>query len=146
MATYYSGPESYNDWVSKAIRLTFDYEQERLKVISEEKIEKIVPLFREIDDKESGTWIELKDKKGNVLHTQAMDIPFGPDREVFSSDPEEPSITRENISDFKGTFSILIPDLSEVAEVEIFSSPVFSEAGLSGKATKIFHHSLKKEE
>lgn len=148
MADYYAGPDSYIDQVSEAIRLTIAYEGERLEVISEDKIEKIVPLLREIDDKKhSGAWIELKDKKGNVLHTEAIDIPFGSDLEVFSNDPKDPSITRENISNFKGTFSILIPDVPGAEELNIFSSPVFSETGVSGlnsEAKKIFHHSLKK--
>lgn len=145
MVTSNSGPESSYDSTAGAIRLTFDYEGEQLKVVSEEKVEKMVPLFKEVEDKSSGAWIELKDKEGNILHTQAMDIPFAPDLESFSNDPKKPSIIRKKTADLEGGFSILIPDIPEVSEVEVFSSPVFSEPGLSGKAKSILHHNLRKE-
>jgi hypothetical protein len=131
---------------NKALRLTFSYEGNNIRIISQQKIDKLLPPsgpIDNIDQNQTGFWYELTDSKHNILYRQVMNFPIKIDTEVFSNDPKE-SIIRQKITDIRGTFSILVPDVPQANNFDMFSSPVLSEGvkGIEKPATKIFHLNL----
>jgi len=63
--------------------------------------------------------------------------------EVFSEDPNN-SIHRQKIEDIRGTFSILIPDIPNATNFDIFSSPITTDSALRAENKKnVFHLNLK---
>ncbi len=130
-----------------AIRLTFSYEGNRIGLISKLKIRKRLPhpVSNDIQKGQTpGFWLELSNKSRRLLYRQIINNPIRIDTEVFSENPSE-SIIRQELSDLKGTFSIVIPDILQARNLDLFSSPVLSEGmrGLQKPASKIFHLDLK---
>lgn len=129
-----------------AIRLTFSYEGSDIKLISKQNIEKVLqppPLQSNMQQSQTGSWYEVSDKNQRVLHRQTIDNPIKVDAEVFSDTTD--SISRVKLSEIRGTFSIVVPNIPESKNFDLFSSPVISEGirGLQKPATKIFHLDLK---
>jgi hypothetical protein len=131
---------------NRAIRLTFSYEGNNIKLISKQNMEKVLhpPVQNYIQENRTGSWYELSDDQQHLLHRQIIDNPIKVDAEVFSDNTTE-SITRHGLSDIRGAFSIVIPDIPESKNFDLFSSPVISEGikSLREPATKIFHADLK---
>lgn len=128
-----------------AIRLTFSYEGNDIKLISKQNIEKVLQppsLQSHIQQGQTGSWYELSDENQRLLHRQIIDNPIKVDAEVFS---DTESISRVKLSEIRGTFSIVVPNIPESKNFDLFSSPVISEGirGLQKPATKIFHLDLK---
>jgi hypothetical protein len=131
---------------NKALRLTFSYEGNNIRLISQQKIDKLLPPsgpFDNIQQNQTGFWYELSDSSHNILYRQVMNFPIKNDTEVFSKDPKE-SIIRQKITDIRGTFSILIPDIPQANNFDMFSSPISSEGvrSIEEPPTKIFHLNL----
>jgi hypothetical protein len=131
---------------NRAIRLTFSYEGNNIKLISRQNIEKVLhsPVQNYIQENHTGSWYELSDDQQRLLHRQIIDNPIKVDVEVFSDNTTE-SISRHRLSDIRGAFSIVIPDIPDGKNFDLFSSPVISEGmrGLQEPPTKIFHVNLK---
>jgi hypothetical protein len=140
-ATYNSSAQN-----NRVIRLTFSYEGNNIKLISKQNIEKVLQPSTQfhIQKNQTGSWYELSDDQQHLLHRQIIDNPIKIDAEVFSDNTTE-SISRHRLSDIRGTFSIVVPDIPEGKKFDLFSSPVISEGirGLQEPATKIFHLDLK---
>jgi hypothetical protein len=128
---------------TKALRLTFSYEGNNIQLISQQKIEKVLPPSDNIQQNQTGFWYELTDSENNTVYRQIMNSPIKIDMEVFSNDPKE-SIIRQQITDIRGIFSIVVPDIPQAKNFDMFSSPIVSEgiAGIQKPATKIFHLNL----
>jgi len=130
-----------------ATRLTFSYEGNEIKLVSKQNIEKVLPspssLQSHIQQNQTGSWYELSDENQHVLHRQIIDNPIKVDAEVFSDTTD--SISRVKLSEIRGTFSIVVPNIPESKNFDLFSSPVISEGikGLQKPTTKIFHLDLK---
>ena len=74
---------------NKALRLTFSYEGNNIQLISQQKIEKVLPPSGPSDNiqpNQTGFWYELTDSNHNILYRQVMDFPIKADTEVFSDD------------------------------------------------------------
>lgn len=132
-----------------AIRLTFSYEGNDIKLISKQNIEKVLQppsLQPHIQQGQTGSWYELSDENQRVLHRQIIDNPIKVDAEVFSDTTD--SISRVKLSEIRGTFSIVVPNIPESKNFDLFGSPVISEGikGLQKPATKIFHLDLKQRQ
>jgi hypothetical protein len=133
-----------------AIRLTFSYEGNKIRLISKQKIQKRLPgrISPDIQKGQTpGFWLELSDDNWRLLYRQIIDNPIRIDTEVFSENPNE-SITRHELADIKGNFSLVIPDILDARNLDLFGSPVLSEGtrGLQKPAAKIFHLDLKEDE
>jgi len=129
---------------TKAIRLTFSYKGTEIKLISQDKFEKILPPSSNISNR-SGFWYEVAGDKQNVLYQRIISNPIQTDIEVFTNDSKE-SIMRQKISQIEGVFSILIPDLPEAKTFSLFSSPIEKgEIAIQKAATKIFQMNLEGE-
>jgi hypothetical protein len=111
--------------VTKARRLTFSYKGTNIKIISQHKIEKVLPPSDYLDTKNnrSGFWYEITDDNQNILYQKSISNPIQTDIEVFSNKLEE-SIMRQKISQIEGTFSILIPDLPDAKTFSLFGNPI----------------------
>jgi hypothetical protein len=95
----------------------------------------------------SGFWLELSNDNRSILYRQIIDNPIRIDTDVFSENPKQ-SIKRHELVDIKGTFSIVIPNIPDARNFDLFGSPVLSEGmrGLQKPAAKIFHLDLKEDE
>lgn len=130
--------------ITKAIRLTFSYKGTAIKLVSQDKVEKILPPSTKISNR-SGFWYEVADDKQNVLYQRIISSPIQTDVEVFSNESKE-SIMRQKVSNIQGVFSILIPDFPEARTFSLFSSPIENgEIAIQKAATKIFQMDLNVE-
>ena len=130
----------------RATRLTFEYEGESLRLISRHTMEKRTPPSdamegREKSREQSGFWFELRDREGRALYRRVLHNPMQMSAEVLSDNPER-SFERHPISNPRGTFFLLIPDLPEAQTVSIWSSPMEPEAALKA-AREIASFSLR---
>jgi hypothetical protein len=134
-----------------AVRLTFSYNDNKIHLISKQKIQKRLPSHTSPDIQKGqapGFWLELSNDNRRLLYRQIIDNPIRIDTEVFSENPNE-SITRHELADIKGIFSLVIPNIPDARNLDLFgSSPVLSEGmrGLQKPAAKIFHLDLKEDE
>jgi hypothetical protein len=121
---------SYN----KALRLTFEYEGSSVKLVSTQRVDMILPPSHPLETKEeqSGFWFTLSDAQGKSVYRRAMSNPIRYDREVFSNDPAHPSIQRVPVEKPKGTFVMLVPDVSNARTVQLFSHPLEPAAAARG--------------
>jgi hypothetical protein len=106
-----SSPEA-----NKAMRLTFSYDGDDVKLLSQQPTEMIVPPSDTVPGygKYKGFWAEVRSGADKTLYRTVMHNPTKNDAEVF---PESPGgeITREPAPKRKGVFVVLVPD-SEKAE------------------------------
>jgi hypothetical protein len=137
---------------TNAKRLTFSYEGTKIELIGQQDIQKVVPpsFSGDTQNSRSGFWFELTGDKQNVLYRRTIDNPIKTDIEVFSDEKKTESISRQKISDIKGAFSIVIPDIPEVEGLDLFGSPIIEEKGerildVKKLSTKIFHLNLKSD-
>jgi hypothetical protein len=137
---------------TNAKRLTFSYEGNKIKLIEQQNIQKIVPPSVTVDTKNnrSGFWFEITGDKQDVLYRRIIDNPIKTDIEVFSDEKVTESVSRHKVSDIKGAFSIVIPDIPEAEGLDLFGSPIREERGertldIKKPSTKIFHLNLKKD-
>jgi len=131
--------------VGKAIRLTFSYEGDNITLVSRQKVDKFLPssALSVNPPVSSKSWFELSDPQRNLIHTRSLDNLIKKDMEVFSEDPNN-SIHRQKIPDIKGTFSILIPDIPNATNFDIFTSPVTTDSALMAENKKnVFHLNLQ---
>jgi hypothetical protein len=134
-----------HDQKNKAIRLTFSYEGDNITLVSRQKVDKFLPssALSVNPPVSSKSWFELSDPQRNLIHTRSLDNLIKKDMEVFSEDPNN-SIHRQKIPDIKGTFSILIPDIPNATNFDIFTLPVTTDSALMAENKKnVFHLNIK---
>lgn len=136
----------------KAMRLTFSYDGDNVKLISQQRTEMIVPPSDPVKGygKQKGFWAELKNEQDKTLYRQVMHNPTRNDAEIFPETPGE-SISREPAPKRKGIFVVLVPDTEKGEEVTLFRSapetkgPASALFSLASKpATEIMRFKLKK--
>jgi hypothetical protein len=136
---------------TKAKRLTFSYENNNIKLINEQKIDKIIPPstpLPDLENKRVNFLLEVSDNKNNTIYRQVIENQIQRDIEIFSDEPKE-SIFRKELPEIKGVFSVVIPDEPQAESLDIFSSRDFTskERELFLKdENKIFHLNLKSKE
>ena len=107
-----TSPES-----NKAMRLTFSYDGNDVKLLSQQRTEMIVPPSDALKGYgEKGFWAELKSGSNKTLYRTVMHNPTKNDAEVF---PETPGgqISREPVPKRKGVFVVVVPDTDKGEEV-----------------------------
>lgn len=97
-----------------AWRLTFEYDGEDVRVVSQERVAMLAPPDDEqlLDKGESGYWVEIRDDEDAVVYRQVIHDPIRTDLEVFPEDPSEP-IRRVPAARPQGVFQVVVPDLPE---------------------------------
>jgi len=137
---------------NKAMRLTFSYDGDDVKLLSQQRTEMIVPPSDTVHGygKYKGFWAEVRSGSDKTLYRTVMHNPTKNDAEVF---PELPGgeITREPAPKRKGVFVVLVPDTDKGEDVILCRSapekkgPTRDIRSLAGKPAKeILRLKLKK--
>ena len=136
----------------KAMRLTFSYDGDNVKLVSQKRTEMMVPPSDPLQgfNKQKGFWAELKNERDKTLYRHVMHNPTKNDAEVFPETPGE-SISREPAPKRKGVFVVVVPDTGKGEEVTLSRSSPEEEGPESGlralastPATEIMRFKLKK--
>ena len=108
-----TSPES-----NKAMRLTFSYEGNDVKLLSQQRTEMIVPTSDATKGygRHKGFWAELRSGSDKTLYRTVMHNPTKNDAEVFPGTPNE-GISRVPAPKRKGVFVVVVPDTAEGEEV-----------------------------
>jgi hypothetical protein len=108
-----------------AVRLTFSYKGERLKLEKQQVLKMTPPPSDELKEQKeaSGFWVEVSDAKRKVLYRRTMHNPIRRYAEVRADDPDRP-LAMQEVKDPSGIFTILIPHIDKAVEVTLFGSPV----------------------
>ena len=137
---------------TKAMRLTFSYDGDDVKLVSQQPIEMIVPPSDPVKGfgAQKGFWAELKNEQDKTLYRRVMHNPTSNDAEVFSDDPEQ-NISRAPAPKRKGVFVVVVPDTDKGDAVTLSrSAPEVKglargiRALASKPATEILRFKLKK--
>lgn len=105
---------------SRSIRLIFEYDGDRVDLVFRQPVDMVAPSSDPLGDFDDrlGSWIELRDPDGVVLHRQVLNDPLANSTEVFSSDPQE-SLRRVDRTRRKGAFTVVVPDLPRADRVAL---------------------------
>lgn len=103
---------------NKAIRLTFSYNGDDVKLVSQQRIEMIVPPSDDVKGygKHKGFWAELRSGSDKTLYRHVMHNPTKNDAEIFPESPSE-GICREPAPKRRGVFVVVVPDIDKAEEV-----------------------------
>jgi len=143
----------------KAMRLTFSYQGDQVKLVSQQPVEMTVPPSDQLKgyEEHKGFWAEVKNAQDKTLFRRVLHNPTRNDAEVFSDDPEQ-SISRAPAPKRKGVFVVVVPDTDKGHEVTLSRSsgaPDIEAGGApkgmaamrslaTGPATEIARFKLKK--
>ena len=107
-----------------AVRLTFSYTDDEVKLISQQAVKMVVPPTDPVKNfkTQKGFWAELKSERDKTLYRQVLHNPTRNDAEVFSDDPNQ-SISSEPAPKRKGVFVVVVPKVPTAAEVALSRSP-----------------------
>jgi hypothetical protein len=112
---------------NRAIRLTFAYEGESIRLVDRQSLEKRTAPSDPVDAREkrsqSGFWVEVQGGRSRTLYRLVMSNPIETSIEVPTGDEEQP-FTRQTVAQPRGVFFVLVPDLAEAEAVALFSSPI----------------------
>jgi hypothetical protein len=147
-----TSPELTSPEPTKAMRLTFAYEGDDVKLVSQKRTEMKVPPSDPVTaySKQKGFWAELKNERDKTLYRHVMHNPTRNDAEIFPETPGQ-SISREPAPKRKGLFVVVVPDTNKGEEVTLFRSSPDEQGPASGlralarePATEIMRFKLKK--
>ena len=95
-----------------AWRITFEYDGDDVRVVSQERVEMLAPPDDEnlLSQGEAGYWVEVRGDDDSVLYRQVIHDPIKTDAEVFPEDPTQP-IERVQLDRPQGVFQVVVPDL-----------------------------------
>jgi len=124
----------------KALRLTFSFDGDKVKLVSQQTVEMVVPASDPVKgfSKQKGFWAELKNEQNKTLYRRVMHNPTRNDAEVFSGGPDQ-NISRAPAPKRKGVFVVVVPDTEKGDAVTLSrSSPPTTgpKRGLLSLATK----------
>ena len=115
-----SGPESrYGKASRRTLRLTFRASGSDVKLVSTERLGMICPPVvgeRPEAGRNSGFWLELRDKENRVIFHRILHAPFGNSVEVHSPDGK---IRREFGPLEENIFQVLVPDDDNAGSVAL---------------------------
>jgi hypothetical protein len=107
----------------RAIRLVFEYQGDQVRLMSQQRIEKVLPQTDQSADAAQfrGTWSEVRDADGVTLDRRVLVDPIPRDAEVF---PEQlgDEISREPLEHPSGVFTLLVPDMEGADHVAVLSN------------------------
>lgn len=113
-----------------SVRLIFSYDGEVIALKSRQPVTMTAPPSDPFEGGKgrTGSWIEVRDAKGAVLHRRAMHDPVRRFVEVFSPDPEQP-ITYVPVREPHGAFAVLVPIVPGADHVAVMgAAPVRATA------------------
>lgn len=117
-------PQSFRKQDS-SLRLIFRFEDGEYSLLRRREVAGMAPPSEPLDRGErrarSGFWVELVDPEGRALYRRVMQHPIRTRAEVPD---EEGGFTNRVSVARQGTFSVLVPNLPDAAELVLFSSPL----------------------
>lgn len=118
---------------AQAMRLTFSYSGNQVKLVSQEPVDMKVLPSDELEgyEEHKGFWAELKNKQNKTVFRRVMHNPTRNDAEVFSDDPEQ-SISRQPTPGRKGMFVVVVPNTEGGQEVTLSRSVAQLSQPVSG--------------
>jgi hypothetical protein len=105
-------------------RLTFDYEGDRISLVSDQVVKMIGPPGQPLDEAETsaGFSVIVRDAADRALYRRTGSSPIRSDAEVFSDDPSTP-LHRVPVQEPRGTFVMLVPHVEGAVSVELVGQP-----------------------
>jgi hypothetical protein len=109
---------------SHALRLTFAYDGNRIRLIRSQRVAMMAPPSVTAPPQEGhcGYWFEVRDRNGALLYHRVVHDPIRTDHEIFSDDPKQ-SITRVPKMKPEGQFTLLVPEMTDAHSFHLFGSP-----------------------
>ena len=106
------------------IRLVFRYEDGRVQVVSQRRVEMIAPASaapRPEPGKHIGFWVEVRDSRDNVVFHRVLHNPIPFMVERYSADGSIRA-TEQDVA--RAEFEVLVPDIPGAATIVLYSSPL----------------------
>lgn len=105
-------------------RLTFDYEGDRISLVSDQIVNMIGPPGQPLEEAETTTGFSVivRDAADRALYRRTGSSPIRSDAEVFSDDPSTP-LHRVPVQEPRGTFVMLVPHVEGAVSVELVGPP-----------------------
>src|SRR5262245_29381195 len=127
-----------------AIRLTFEYDGDNVRLVSQQRVEMTLPASDPVRGHEGqkGFWYELRDEQNQPLYRRVTHNPMRSDVEVFSDDPAK-TVSRQAVPMRKGVFVAVVPDHAQGQDVVLSASPPV-QALVAGHAREIARVRLAK--
>jgi hypothetical protein len=113
-----------------AVRLTFQYEGDEVRLLSSQRIQKVLPPEEAVEEERQGFFVEVRGADDRVLERRALRDPVRRDAEVFS-DEEDRSLSRVPVERPAGVFSLVVPDLEEADYVALVERRAQDRPGLA---------------
>ena len=118
---------------NKAMRLTFSYDGDDIKLVSQQRTDMILPPSDTVKGYGSykGFWAEVRSGSDKTLYRTVMHNPTKNDAEVFPESPDG-EISREPAPKRKGVFVVLVPDTGKGDDVILCRSATETKGPASG--------------
>lgn len=109
----------------RSLRFTFRYEGEQIRLVDRREVDAVTPPSEDLERpkpaERSGFWLELQDREGRVLYRRVIRHPVRANAEVATGDG---GFTNEVSVAERGSFSLVVPNLSPAADLALFASPL----------------------
>lgn len=105
------------------LRLVFEVEGDQVRLISKRRVNMVAPTSDpvEVGKETAGTWFEVRDQKGRLLHRKLVANPLGRAVEVRSDDPQHPLVWQE-AKGATGSFTVMVPAFEDAEELVLMGS------------------------
>jgi hypothetical protein len=116
--------------IRRALRLTFDYEGDRVELVAQQRVEMTLPPSDPIEEGEgqAGSWYVLRDRNGAPVYRRVIQNPIRVDEEIFSDEPGN-TLARRPVEQPRGQFVLLVPDIEEARALSLVGPPAEPRAG-----------------
>jgi hypothetical protein len=122
-------------------RLTFEYDGDQIRLVSEQHVRMIVPPPEQADAL-VGFQVLLRDQQDQPVLRFSRTNPIRHDAEVFSPPGADQSIARVPVDRPKGSFVLLVPDVPGARTLELVGPPA-SAAALREQPRSLARFALK---
>jgi hypothetical protein len=123
-------------------RLTFEYDGDQIRLVSEQHVRMIVPPPPGQADALGGFEVLLRDQQDQPVLRFSRTNPIRHDAEVFSPPGADQSIARVPVDRPKGSFVLLVPDVPGASTLELVG-PSASAGALREQPRSLARFALK---
>jgi hypothetical protein len=102
----------------RAIRFIFEYEGERLRLVTQQTVDMVVPLAAPAGADAPGYYLDARDSQERTLARVAAHGAFTRSAEVFPERHDDP-ITRIDVERQRGAFTVTLPEVEQADHVTV---------------------------
>jgi hypothetical protein len=102
----------------RAIRFIFEYEGDRLRLVTQQNVDMVVAEVDQSTDRSAGYYLDARDSGERTLARVAAHGAFSQSAEVFPERHDEP-ISRVDTPQQRGAFTVTLPALEQADHVTI---------------------------